>query len=550
MTSSASRMRNTVCVVGTGVLGLVAMKNLNEQGLKVTAFEQNDHIGGLWNFTLDKAQLSVMPGTRSNSSKQVNSFTDFPMANTFPNHPSATDLKEYLEDYAKHFGLHQYIVYSTRVLKLTYNDESKSWRVFTKNVKADEEAISVYDRVVVAKGMLSIIKQPQFRGIEKFAGNALHSCEFKDPSEFLGKNVLVVGVGSTGSDASCYLKEAGAKKVYLSHRKQFNVLPRELHSHVVDHYATRRIRILIRHIAKISPRFAGFLLNKAYRLMQNIAFPFLKAHPSFNKPRAIDSALHRFPLISDELPRYLRHGAIETVHGVQEITGPDSVTLTDGRELTNIDAIITCSGYCYDFSLIQGSGNPTDPMYADDRFEKLDSAPFRDRSEPFARLYHGILSESHPESLAVLGHLFIFMPLFPQYDLATMAIASLWSGGHPLPSKVEMKTAIDAHYNYVVDTLQHGPMPTMGFRLKDVAEYEWMNRVAGTGVAERVGSWGWEGWKFWWNEKRLYKMLMDGPDLPAIYRLFETGGPRKQWKEALEYIEKVNRETTVSKTHA
>lgn len=58
-------------VVGTGALGLLAIKNLKEQNLKVTAFEQNDHLGGLWHFSPRLDQVTALPMTSFNTSKQM-----------------------------------------------------------------------------------------------------------------------------------------------------------------------------------------------------------------------------------------------------------------------------------------------------------------------------------------------------------------------------------------------------------------------------------------------------------------------------------------------
>jgi dimethylaniline monooxygenase (N-oxide forming) len=72
MTSPSKTPGKSVCVIGTGVLGLVAIKNLKEQGLEVTAFERNDGIGGTWNPASGKPdQVTATELTTSNTSKQV-----------------------------------------------------------------------------------------------------------------------------------------------------------------------------------------------------------------------------------------------------------------------------------------------------------------------------------------------------------------------------------------------------------------------------------------------------------------------------------------------
>lgn len=43
-----------------GAMGIVAVKNLVEEGFDVTGFERSPYVGGLWHFTEDKDTLSVL----------------------------------------------------------------------------------------------------------------------------------------------------------------------------------------------------------------------------------------------------------------------------------------------------------------------------------------------------------------------------------------------------------------------------------------------------------------------------------------------------------
>ena len=70
MASQNSVIGNRVCVVGAGMIGLVATKNLLEQGLEVTTFERNGYVGGTWHASLDTTQTSALPITTANVSKQ------------------------------------------------------------------------------------------------------------------------------------------------------------------------------------------------------------------------------------------------------------------------------------------------------------------------------------------------------------------------------------------------------------------------------------------------------------------------------------------------
>ncbi|KAJ3962408.1 hypothetical protein N0V92_000885 [Colletotrichum tropicale] len=496
-----------VAVIGTGMIGLVAMKNLIEQGLQVTAIEQNEFIGGNWHLSPRKGQTTALPWTSFNTSKQTVRiafpdscltavsaslqghqchYTDFPFPKDVPTHPPAKDVERYLEAYADNFDLKRHVQFSTKVTKIERDDDAIRWTIYTRSTKSDLENMAeeqqVFDRIVIATGILNVPVDVNIKGIEKFEGEAVHSRDFKEPSRYEGKNVLIMGVGATGVDTQSFLKKANAKSIYLSHRGQYYL------------------------------------------------------HPSFMSPRKLDGVEHRIPTFSNDLADNLRDGSVKAVTGVKEITGPKSVTLTDGTVLDDIDAIVVCSGYHYDFSLIKGAGNPTDPKKAPDNYKRINAAKYKDPHDTLPRLYRGFISEQYPESLAVLGHFLIMGPPFVVYDLATMALSSLWSGQAPIPDQKEMARDIDAHYDMVVETLGRGPVPHMGARMFGSDTFIWLNKIAGTGVTDRLLCFSLDAWKLWWKDRKFYNLLTDGVNSPPLLRLFDTGRGRKTWPGAKEAI--------------
>ncbi|CAM1508216.1 Fc.00g050640.m01.CDS01 [Cosmosporella sp. VM-42] len=533
---------NEVCVVGTGVLGLLAIKNLLEQDLQVTAFERNEYLGGTWHASQNPEQVSALPLTTANTSRHSCAFTDFPMPREYPTHPPQKDIEKYLESYARHFELLPHIQFSTVVDHIERDEADGKWRVYIRDSKSGAEEQRIFDRVVVATGILNTKNQPTVKGVEKFAGDVIHSRQFKDPSKYEGKNVLVVGIGATGADTTSFLNKVGAGKIYLSHRSQYFLLPRLMNGKAFDHTMTRRVGTIVRAIGSFWPRGCAALMSKGLTSMRTKAFPWLNDHPSFLAPRSPDSVLHRIPFFSDDLAQNLRDGRIQAVTGIQEITGPKSVTLTDGSILDDIDTIIFCSGYHYDFSMVRGAGDPTDAALAPDKHERIRAARYNNPEDNFPRLYRGFISEQYPESLAILGHFIIMKPPFVLYDLVTMAIASIWTGDYAVPLAEEMRKDIDTHYDFIVSTLNRGPVPHLGFRIASSDTYDWLNRAAGTGVTDRLACFRWEAWKLWWNDRKFYNLLMDGLDVPAVYRLFDTGRGRKPWAGARENIESTNAE--------
>lgn len=118
----------------------------------------------------------------------------------------------------------RHIRFSELVLKVSRDEADQSWLVETSNVKTGKEEMHRFDRVVLATGILNVPHKIKVKGSEQFEGEMMHSREFKDPNKYKGKNVLVVGIGATGSDSLVFLKQAGANKLYLSHRGQYWVV--------------------------------------------------------------------------------------------------------------------------------------------------------------------------------------------------------------------------------------------------------------------------------------------------------------------------------------
>lgn len=153
-----------------------------------------------------------------------------------PNFPKSKDVERYLQAYAEKFDLLRHIQYSKKVTRIERDESIGKWAVYTRSTKegADPgEERQVFDRIVTATGILTVPVKVDIKGIEKFEGEAVHSRDFKDPYRYTGKNVLVVGIGSSGSDTQTFLKAAKARSITLSHRGQY-YLVRLTHLHLCD----------------------------------------------------------------------------------------------------------------------------------------------------------------------------------------------------------------------------------------------------------------------------------------------------------------------------
>lgn len=136
-------------------------------------------------------------------------------------HPTSRELQAYLEAYANQFDLHKHIQLSTRVTSIAREKSSNRWLVSTQTTDKPDAPIQthVFDRIIIASGPHAKPNMPDLRDVKNFQGEVIHSRAFKEPTKYAGKTVLVVGFNATAADIVEFLRVAGAKKIYVSHRR-------------------------------------------------------------------------------------------------------------------------------------------------------------------------------------------------------------------------------------------------------------------------------------------------------------------------------------------
>lgn len=214
-----------VAVIGAGPLGLMTLKELQEQGfIDVTGFEARAHLGGLWKDTMD-SRLSVQAHTVFNTTKFRTATSDFPFPEEADVFPTAEQIYEYLNSYADHFDIRRRFRLQCRVRRIVR--EKDRWALEVEDTTTGQGNVwtEYFDRVCVATGSFQKPRWPVFPGIEKFTGTVLHSIDFHDAAPFRDQNVLVIGMHATAQDVTVALAPY-ANQLYLSHRHGLLMLPR------------------------------------------------------------------------------------------------------------------------------------------------------------------------------------------------------------------------------------------------------------------------------------------------------------------------------------
>nr|XP_033817836.1 dimethylaniline monooxygenase [N-oxide-forming] 3-like isoform X3 [Geotrypetes seraphini] len=245
-------MAKRVAVIGAGASGLVSIKCCLDEGLEPTCFERTDDIGGLWKFkeAPEEGRASIYRSVIINTSKEMMCFSDFPIPDDYPNYMHNSKILEYFRIYAKHFNLLKYIHFKTLVRSIRKRpdfSQTGQWDVVTEADGKQESTI--FDAILVCSGHHTDPHLPlaSFPGIETFKGQYFHSRDYKNPEEFQGKRIIVIGIGNSGGDISVELSRT-AQQVFLSTRHGSWILNRVAdYGYPIDLLGTTRFLNAMKH---------------------------------------------------------------------------------------------------------------------------------------------------------------------------------------------------------------------------------------------------------------------------------------------------------------
>lgn len=307
------------CLIGAGPSGLAVAKNFATRGIPFDCFEREPDVGGNWNYA--QKSSGVYASTHLISSKRLTEFTDFPMPSEFPPYPGHRQALEYLQAYARHFGLYDRITFRTAVQHVRPLGEH--WEV----TLADGSPPRRYRGVVVANGHHSLPCTHSFPG--EFHGRMLHSHDYKTPDIFQGKRVLVIGAGNSGCDIAVEAAQH-ADEVYLSMRRGYHFLPKFLHGRPID-------------LAGENMHRWGWPLW-LQRMVSGVLVKIALGRPQrYGLPAPDHKLFEAHPIVNSQLLYYVGHGRIRVRMNVERLCG-DKVRFRDGTE-PNIDLIVLAIGY-------------------------------------------------------------------------------------------------------------------------------------------------------------------------------------------------------------
>lgn len=388
-----------MAVIGAGPGGLTAAKHAIEAGFDVTVYEASDDLGGQWYSTA--AHSGIWPGMRTNTSRAMTAFSDFPPPVAHELHPFAEQIHEYLRAYAAASGVTQRIRFETPVSSLR-----PGWTVNGEP----------FDALVVASGRFHSPVLPT--GLESFTGELLHAYDYPGADHFRSRRVLVYGNGVSGHEIASDI--ATVTPTVSAYRKPRYVLQKVVDGVSSDWQWYTHISALRRGVMP-PDEYGRMLRARVIRVAGNPA--------DFGAPAPHENFLVAGHSLCQDYLAQVRAGDITCRPAIAAVDGRQ-VTFVDGVRET-VDAIVCATGYRVDVPYLPGEVSSI--------------------VGPDLRLHHRTLHPDFP-TLGIIGQFALQGPYLPLLELQARWVVGVWSGQVPAPDDALMRRttsmaapAIDSH---------------------------------------------------------------------------------------------------------
>lgn len=283
-------------IIGGGQSGLACGYFLRREKIDFTILDAESKAGGAWLHGWDSLTLFSPP--------EFSSLPGFQMPASKGEFPSKDEVINYLSLYEKRYN---------------FNIERD---VEVQNVKKENDIFTLktnkgdfYSKTLICStGTYKKPFLPNLKGLDNFAGDQFHSSQYKNPSDFVGRHVLIVGEGNSGAQIVAELSNETVTYWAVKSKPEF--LPDDVDGRVLFDSAS----------AVYYAKQRGEKLDQAKINLGNIVMV-----PSVKKAK--------------------EKGGFDNYNFIDHFTR-NGVVWKNGDEV-NIDAIIWCTGFGYHLDYLE-----------------------------------------------------------------------------------------------------------------------------------------------------------------------------------------------------
>lgn len=320
-TASKARYQEKYCIVGAGPSGLIMARAMLKEGVPFDLFERHSDVGGIWD--PENTGSPMYESAHFISSKYTSHFYGYPMPEHYPDYPNSRQLLDYIQAFARDYGLYPHITFNTKVIRA--EPDRDGWLV---TLSTGEQRH--YAGLICANGVTWHPNLPDYPGLERFAGEVRHSVTYRKSQEFSDRRVLIIGAGNSGVDIACDAART-AKKAFISLRRGYRFVPKHIFGVPTDVFINEQAM----------PPKGVVVPDDPSALIDAIVGDLTR----FGLPKPDHEALTSHPIMNTQIIHHLAHGDITARPDVKEFR-EHSVVFVDGSE-EEIDLVLFATGYEY-----------------------------------------------------------------------------------------------------------------------------------------------------------------------------------------------------------
>jgi dimethylaniline monooxygenase (N-oxide forming) len=488
-----SKTTKKVCVIGAGPSGLIATKELLDEGHDVYCFEKYSKLGGVFNFSDFKG--GIRDSTKLTVSNYFMAYSCFPpKSEEKRKYWTFREYTEYLSAFVEHFKLGQHIQYNRKVISVKRQRDGKYAVIVENSDDPLQKVTYIFDAIAVCSGTHQIPRDIDIKGKEIFKGEICHSASYKNADEFKGKRVLCVGIGESGADITHHIAQV-AKQCFLSIRQYQAIverfpLGREYPNDAFTSYALYSIPTTMQNV----------LVNLQLATMEKFSKnKEVVAYAKWN--RKAGNFFNHFFTKNEIFFKSIAEGKLEVnTSGIDHLEA-NHVVFKDGSKL-EVDVIMLNTGYV-------------------DQFAFIKDAEINNIRQMYKHMVHPELGAD----IVFIGWARPGVGGVPACsEMQSRYFSLLCSNELQLPEKTELGVLTDKQANFEEQIYHKNPT------LHTLVHYStFMHDFAKT-----IGCSPWRTATFL-NPKLLYKIWF-GSQLPNIYRLY---GPHNNPEQAKAVVYKL-----------
>ncbi|CAK96698.1 hypothetical protein CBS115989_2154 [Aspergillus niger] len=178
--------------IGAGISGIVAAIQFLKAvpHLELTIYEKNPELGGTWfENRYPGCACDVPSHTYQLSFESWTEWSHF--------FSGSEEILEYWKRVAQKYNVRKHIRFNRRCVEARWHDTRSLWTVQVQDVLTGNIFEDSADVLMIGTGLLNEWKWPSISGLQSFKGQLLHSASWDESCDLKGKNIAVIGSGST-----------------------------------------------------------------------------------------------------------------------------------------------------------------------------------------------------------------------------------------------------------------------------------------------------------------------------------------------------------------